>query len=235
MIHVHEAIFLTHEHFLSSYLTQCSRVQQDAAGASSSFGAWRLSRVGRPQPCSQGWSHWPQPEMKQVLEGSPSPKSWDGDRPSSEWDVNSKMEIRIRPGEGNQGQTQHWDGPAGPWVWGWVETRPRGQDKGQAPKQKSGEPPLSCCGALHLGQPLAYVQAGPKSQQPNPHKPRCTQASESVITDIFMSHILLLQERAAASPYKLLQICDSFRNTTKELCYYVIPTTCHLHGGNMCT
>lgn len=223
-----------HEHFLSN------TVRPGTVGASSSLGAGRALSMGVLLGWAvQGLAARAGPTAPaRSLGGSPSPEHWappwgrghtevrrgcqpTGGSQDKAWWGEPGSDTAPRRSSRATGMGTGWDGARG---------REEGHGPGQArawlqsaqaettppewKKERGASTELSWCTSSRPA--TASCLSWPKPQRPHPHEPRCTQAPESIITDVFVFCILLLQERAAASSYKSLQICDSFQNTKKE-------------------
>lgn len=116
-----------HEHFLSN------AVQQSTTGVSSSLGAGRAMSMWSPP----GWAGKGLAASAGPTAPGRSMAGWraasalstghlprDGDGPWSGRVVSLQVGVKIRPDEGNWGETQNRDGPAGPWGRGWDEIGP---------------------------------------------------------------------------------------------------------------
>lgn len=111
----------------TSYLIQCGRAQWGPAAPWGQGGlwAWGLSWGGQCRAWQPGLVPLPQPEAWGAAPAlSTGHLPGVRDTPRSGWDVSLQVGVRIRPGEGNLGQTQHRGGPAGPRGWRWDETGP---------------------------------------------------------------------------------------------------------------
>lgn len=231
-----------HEHFLSNTVWQGTVGASSSleAGRAVSMGAllgWAVqglaARAGPTAPArnlgsSPSPEHWAPPWGQGHTEvrlgcqptGGSQDKAWWGEPGSDTAPRWSSRATGMGMGRDGARGREEGQGPGQARAWlqsAQAETTPDSTGLNLLLSEKTergASTELSWCTASRSA--TASCLSWPKPQQPHPHKPRCTQAPESIIIDVFVFCILLLQERAAANSYKSLQICDSSQNTKKE-------------------